>query len=103
MMKTIDTPISVTDPVISEVRRHKHAIAEEFGFDVIALARSLQQRQAGDPRFVTLTQNKGEQEIGSQARSRTLKVLKAEGDCVLESRFVRNAGSEAHALNGRTS
>ncbi len=70
MMKTIDTPIAVTDPVISEVRRHKRAIAEEFGFDVIALARSLQQRQVGDPRFVTLTENEGEQAGADQQTAR---------------------------------
>ena len=59
-MKTIDTTLSVPDPVISEVRQHKRAIAEKFGLDVIALGRSLQQRQTGDSRFVTLTPNKGE-------------------------------------------
>lgn len=50
-MKPNDTVQPVTDPVIQEVRRHKRAIAEEFGFDVVALGRSLQKRQAGDPRF----------------------------------------------------
>ena len=54
-MKTIDTVQPVTDPVIQEVRRHKRAIAEEFDFDVVALGRSLQERQARDPRF-TMTQ-----------------------------------------------
>ena len=58
-MKTIDTVPSVTDPVIQEVRRHKRAIAEEFGFDVVALGRSLQARQARDPRF---SMTKGEQD-----------------------------------------
>jgi hypothetical protein len=57
-MKTIDTVIPVTDPVIQEVRRHKRAIAEEFGFDVVALGRSLQERQAHDPRF-TITKAGG--------------------------------------------
>lgn len=52
-MKTIDTPESVVDPVISEVRRHKQEIAEAFGFDVMALGRSLQEREQGDPRFKT--------------------------------------------------
>jgi len=66
-MKTIDLPSSVTDPVISEVRRHKRAIAEEFGFDVIALGRSLQQRQAGDPRFVTLDGEQGADVQGAAA------------------------------------
>ena len=47
-----------TDPVILEVRRHKRAIAEEFGFDFVALGRSLQQRQFRDPQF---TRSIGEQ------------------------------------------
>jgi hypothetical protein len=50
-MKTIDMVPSVPDPVIQEIRRHKGAIAEAFGFDVVALGRSLQERQARDPRF----------------------------------------------------
>lgn len=41
----------VVDEVLSEVRRHKHDIAAQHGFDVIALGRSLQAREAGDPRF----------------------------------------------------
>lgn len=53
MMKTIDYPKTVVDPVISEVRRHKQEIAAAFGFDVMALGRSLQQRETGDPRFKT--------------------------------------------------
>jgi hypothetical protein len=57
-MKTIDTILPVTDPVIQEVRRHKRAIAEAFEFDVVALGRSLQERQARDPRF---SMTKGEQ------------------------------------------
>lgn len=52
-MKTIDTALPVPDPVIQEVRRHKLAIAEEFGCDVVALGRSLQQRQMTDSRFTT--------------------------------------------------
>lgn len=53
-MKMIDTVVSVTDPVMQEVRRNKLAIAEEFGFDIIALGRSLQERQAHDPRFTKI-------------------------------------------------
>ena len=53
-MKTIDTPMASTDPVMSEVRKHKQAIAQEFGFDVLALGRYLQERQAGDRRFVMI-------------------------------------------------
>lgn len=62
-MKTIDTVLPVTDPVIQEVRRYKQAIAEEFGFDVVALGRSLQERQARDPRF---SMTKGEQDETQQ-------------------------------------
>ncbi|MBL9157936.1 MAG: hypothetical protein JNJ70_10710 [Verrucomicrobiales bacterium] len=58
-MKTIDTPESVVDPVISEVRRHKQEIAEAFGFDVMALGRSLQEREHGDPRFKTPESGQG--------------------------------------------
>ena len=50
-MKTFDLPKTVIDPVITEVRRHKVEIAEAFGFDVVALGRSLQSREIGDPRF----------------------------------------------------
>lgn len=52
-MKMIDTALPVADPVIQEVRRHKREIAEEFGCDVVALGRSLQERQRSDPRFTT--------------------------------------------------
>lgn len=52
-MKTIDYPKTMVDPVITEVRRHKQEIAAAFGFDVMALGRSLQQRETGDPRFKT--------------------------------------------------
>jgi len=52
-MKTIEHPKPVMDPVIAEVRRHKMEIAAAFGFDVVALGRSLQAREAGDTRFTT--------------------------------------------------
>ena len=58
-MKTIDHPKTVVDPVISEVRRHKQEIAEAFGFDVVALGRSLQRRETGDPRFKTPGREQG--------------------------------------------
>lgn len=65
-MKTIDDPKTVVDPVIAEVRRHKQEIAESFDFDVMALGRSLQQRETGDPRFVTPGgENGGEQAAAS--------------------------------------
>jgi hypothetical protein len=51
-MKTIDTPPKAADAVISEVHRHKEAIAAEHGFDVDALLGSLQARQKGHPRLV---------------------------------------------------
>ena len=44
-MKTIDTPILLADPVISEVRRVKTAIAAKHNFDVMAMVRSLQERE----------------------------------------------------------
>ncbi len=62
-MKMIDTPTPVSDPVITEVRRHKREIAAAFDFDVVALGRSLQRRQAGDPRFAT---TRGEQGVDDQ-------------------------------------
>jgi hypothetical protein len=62
-MTTINPPRHVTDEVISEVRRHKQNIAAEFNFDVVALSRSLQRRQAGDLRFLP---NKGGQGTAGQ-------------------------------------
>lgn len=64
-MKTFDLPKTVIDPVITEVRRHKVEIAEAFGFDVLALGRSLQSREIGDPRF---TIPGGEQDAAPNAR-----------------------------------
>jgi len=51
-MKTIDTPTKPADAVISEVHRHKEAIAAEHGYDVEALLGSLQARQKDHPRLV---------------------------------------------------
>jgi hypothetical protein len=65
-MKTIDNPRAVTDEVIGEVRRHKRAIAEEFGMDVEAMAKALQRREEGDPRFIALANGKGEQDAGGK-------------------------------------
>jgi|GEM_PF-1310325 len=53
MTKTIESRKTVVDVVIADVRRHKQEIAAAFGFDVVALGRSLQQRETGDPRFKT--------------------------------------------------
>jgi flagellar biosynthesis regulator FlbT len=44
-MKTIDSPIIQADPVISEVRRVKTALAAKHDFDVLAMVRSLQERE----------------------------------------------------------
>jgi hypothetical protein len=40
-MKTLDITTLTADPVISEVRRAKTAVAQQYGFDVIAMVRSL--------------------------------------------------------------
>ncbi len=40
-MKTLDIPTVVADPVISEVRRAKTAVAQKYGFDVVAMVRAL--------------------------------------------------------------
>jgi len=44
IMKTTDSPLLQADPVISEVRRAKIALAARHNFDVTAMARSLQER-----------------------------------------------------------
>lgn len=44
-MKTIDSPLLQADPVISEVRHAKIALAAKHNFDVKAMVRSLQERQ----------------------------------------------------------
>jgi hypothetical protein len=41
----------IIDEIISEVRCHKHDIAMQFDFDVMALGRSLQERESADFRF----------------------------------------------------
>lgn len=50
-MKTMTKKTLLVDEVLAEVRRHKHDIAAQHGFDVLALGRSLQMREAGDARF----------------------------------------------------
>ncbi len=64
-MKAMDDTKTVMDPVITEVRRHKREIAEAFGFDVMALGRSLQRREAGDPRFKAPKGEQGGTEQGA--------------------------------------
>ena len=44
-MKTIDYPVIQPDPVITEVRRIKTALAAKHNFDVTAMIRSLQERE----------------------------------------------------------
>lgn len=52
-MKTIEPTKAPVDEVLAEVRRRKREIAKEHGFDVRALARSLQRRQEGIERLVS--------------------------------------------------
>jgi hypothetical protein len=44
-MKTTDYPQLQADPVITEVRRAKVALAAKHKFDVLAMVRSLQKRE----------------------------------------------------------
>jgi hypothetical protein len=67
-MKTIDHPKTTVDPVIAEVRRHKAEIAVAFGFDAIAIGRSLQQREIGDTRFRTPRGEPDSGDNGDQSR-----------------------------------
>ena len=47
-MKTLDIPILAADPVISEVRRAKTAVGQKYGFDVLAMVRSLRELDEQD-------------------------------------------------------
>lgn len=67
-MKTMNYPKTVVDTVITEVRRQKQKIAAEFDYDVVALGRSLQLRETGDPRFKTPS---GGQDDGGQQPARS--------------------------------
>jgi flagellar biosynthesis regulator FlbT len=44
-MKTVDSAPLQADPVISEVRRVKTALAAKHNFDVMAMTRELQERE----------------------------------------------------------
>lgn len=44
-MKTIDPALPQADPIITEVRRVKTALAAKHNFDVVAMVRSLQERE----------------------------------------------------------
>lgn len=52
-MKTTDQPANARDEVITEVHRHKAAIAAEHNYDVEALLAGLQARQKSNPRLVS--------------------------------------------------
>lgn len=49
-MKTIDYPLIQPDEVITEVRRTKVALAAKHNFDVMAMVRSLQEREQNEKR-----------------------------------------------------
>lgn len=59
-MKTLDQPREFRDEVITEVHRHKEAIAAEHNYDVEALLRGLRERQKSNARLVSRIA-KGEQ------------------------------------------
>jgi len=44
-MKTIDPALPQADPIITEVRRVKTELAAKHNFDVVAMVRSLQERE----------------------------------------------------------
>jgi hypothetical protein len=44
-MKTIDSQSLQADPIITEVRRAKTALAAKYNFDVVAMVRALQERE----------------------------------------------------------
>ena len=48
-----EEPYTPHEEVLTELRRHKTAIAEEHGFDVRSLAKDLQQRQKALPQLIT--------------------------------------------------
>lgn len=50
-MKTIEQETNIIDPVITEVRAAKKALAEQHNFNVTAMARALKDRESKDPRF----------------------------------------------------
>jgi len=47
-MKTVEDPYLKADPVITEVRRAKVALAEMYDFDVIAMVRGLRELDQQD-------------------------------------------------------
>jgi hypothetical protein len=57
-MKTIEPNQIVADPIITEVRRAKTALAAKYNFDVVAMVRALQEREKNE---------KANREMGSPA------------------------------------
>jgi hypothetical protein len=49
-MKTIDSHSLQADPIITEVRRAKTALAAKYNFDVVAMVRALQEREKEEKR-----------------------------------------------------
>ena len=47
-MKTIEPTQRMADPIITEVRRVKTALAAKYNFDVIAMVRALQEREKNE-------------------------------------------------------
>lgn len=62
-MKTIDIPKAIPDEIITEVHRHKQAIAAEHDYNVDSLLRNLRERQRSNPRLTSRI-TKGEQSSG---------------------------------------
>jgi hypothetical protein len=57
-MKTIEFPVKMADPVISEVRAIKRLLVAEHGGDLDSFFASIRQRQAHNPRLVKSTGGK---------------------------------------------
>ncbi|MGF1531302.1 MAG: hypothetical protein ACFCU4_08065 [Puniceicoccaceae bacterium] len=47
-MKTVESTQIIADPVITEVRRAKTALAAKYNFDVVAMVRALQEREKNE-------------------------------------------------------
>jgi hypothetical protein len=47
-MKTVEPTKLVADPIITEVRRAKTALAAKYNFDVFAMVRALQEREKNE-------------------------------------------------------
>jgi hypothetical protein len=72
MMKTIDFPEMMSDPVITEVRAIKRQIVAEHGGDLDSFFAAIRQSQAQNPRLVKATEaTGGEQGDGGQLAAST--------------------------------